>query len=203
MNLLPLIQQATTFRRVVSVAAATCEGAIDLDNFYGVGFPLMKWRDQGAAIHTLSLEEVANWAPDVSFCHDVPGVVRTGITRNAEGFKLKLMVAVSNLLSPLIAVPPDECGERHVFLATSARFRPRQGGTTLAGVSLVEPLEVACGSDGVTGSGVYSVDNKGECSPDRAIDILAKHRKDGTAKKVWERIAGDLEKFAGAKGAKY
>lgn len=201
LNLLPLLQNATSLRRVVSVGAATCEGPIDMDNFYGTGFPLMQWRDQTASIHTLSLEEAARRAPDVSFCHDVPGVVKTGISRDAEGFKLNLMLAISTLLSPFIAVPPDECGERHVFLATSAIFPPGKGGASAAGVSMGGKLSVVSGSDGNMGSGAYTVDNNGETAPPKAKQALAQFRKDGTAKKVWENIAGDFKRITGTEVA--
>lgn len=201
LNLLPLLQNATSCRRVVSVGAATCEGPIDMDNFYGTDFPLMRWRDQTASIHTLSLEEAGRRAPDVSFCHDVPGVVRSGITRNAEGFKIRLMIAISNLLSPLIAVPPDECGERHVFLATSAMFPPGQGGTAMAGVALDGKLAIVGGSNGQVGSGVYTVDNNGESAPPKAKQVLAQFREDGTAKKVWDNIAADFKRITGSETA--
>ncbi|KAH8886055.1 hypothetical protein GQ53DRAFT_769646 [Thozetella sp. PMI_491] len=174
LNLLPLLQKATTLRRVVSVLIATCEGPIDTENILGVDFPLRKWRDQVASEETLLLEEAARRAPDVSFIHTLPGVVRSGITRDAEGLGMGIVIRISRLLGPLIETPPAECGERHAFLATSAR-----------------------GSDGEMGSGTYTVDVKGESSPLKVERILATLRQDGTAQKVWDYIEGDFKRITG------
>ena len=197
LGLLPLVQRAASLRRVVSVGAATLEGAIDLANITGEGFPLHQWRDQGAAIHTLLLEHVARQAPDVSFVHDVPGVVRSKITRDAEGFGMRLLIAVTDVLGPLIRTPVEETGERHLFLATSALFPPAKDAAH-AGLSFEGRPEAARGTDGKLGSGVYSVDNKGESASPRVEEILATHRKDGTADKVWEIVSGDFKKILGS-----
>lgn len=197
LGLLPLLQRATSLRRVVSVGAATLEGAIDLANITGEGFPLHQWRDQGAAIHTLLLERITRQAPDVSFVHDVPGVVKSKITRDAEGFGMRLLIAVTGVLGPLIRTPIDEAGERHLFLATSALFPPEKDAAH-AGISFNGRPEAARGTDGKLGSGVYSVDNKGESASPRVEEILATHRKDGTAVKVWEIVSGDFKKILGS-----
>lgn len=47
-NPLTLLQKAETLRRVVNAEAGTCEDAVDVDNILGIGFPLLKWRNQVA-----------------------------------------------------------------------------------------------------------------------------------------------------------
>jgi len=160
----------------------------------------MKQRNQIASMTTLLMEQVASQAPDVSFLHDVPGIVASGIGREAQGLQLTIMLAISNFLGPLVQTPPTVCGETHVFLATSARYPPSQSGDA-AGVPLDGRVAVARGSDGKTGSGMYSVDNKGESSPPRVEELLATFREDGTAKKVWDYIAADLKRITGTEVA--
>lgn len=202
LNLLPLLQRATTLKRVVCVMAATCEGPIDLDNLGGIGFPLRQRRDQFASAQTLLLEKIqenfADVAADIGFVHDVPGVVQSGITRDAEGFGMKVLIGVTKLLGPLIRTPIDECAEMHLFFSTSARFASSKGGAASDGVSLQNGLEVARGSVGKTSSGVYTISNKGEPSPPRVDEVLSGLRSDGTSKKLWDIILAESKKVTGS-----
>lgn len=197
LNLLPLLQKADSLRRVVSVLTATLEGPIDTNNIPGQGFPLIKWRDQVSSVETLLLEEAARRAPEVSFIHTVPGIVKGGITRDAKGLRTAILITISNLLGPLIQTPPDECGERHIFLATSAMYAPGQSGNAVVGVPLDNKLVVARGSNGNIGSGMYTVDNKGESSSLKVERLLAEFRENGTADKVWDYVAADFKKITG------
>ncbi|KAI0805559.1 putative short-chain dehydrogenases/reductase [Xylaria sp. FL0064] len=200
LNLLPHIQRAPSLRRIVSVGAATCEGAIDLSNIPGKGFPLHQWRDQIAAIGTLTLEEARRrYTPDVAFVHTVPGVVESGIMRDLKPtLRLSIIIGISRLLAPFINVPPAESGERHVFAATSAAFAPGQDAAGHAGVSLDGlPLEICRGTDGKAGSGVYSLSPKDDPAPPKVEELLRRYREDGTAGKVWDHIAADFKKITG------
>ncbi|XXH02618.1 hypothetical protein Hte_008997 [Hypoxylon texense] len=197
LNLLPLLQRARSLRRVVSVQAATCEGAVDLANIPGRGFPLARWRNQVASVQTLLLGEAARRAPAVGFVHTLPGIVRSGISRDARGLKMSLLVGIFSILQPLVETPPAECGERHVFYATSAMYAARQDSATGAGVALASTLSTARGTDGNKGSGMYSVGVKGESVSRQVEELLAQFRKDGTAEKVWDYIMGDFKRITG------
>lgn len=182
----------------MSVGAATCEGAIDLDNIWGVGLPLLVWRNQIASIQTLLLEKMAKQAPEVSFVHTVPGVVKSGISREAQGFVLNIQLAISKLLAPWIATSPDEAGERHTFAATSARYPPAQDSARSAGVSPSSgTITTARGTNGQIGGGVYSINNKDETALPKVEELLAKFREDGTAEKVWDHLAADFKRATG------
>lgn len=198
LNLLPLLQNATSLRRVVSVQAATCEGHIDLNNITGQGFPLSKWRDQLASVQSLLLEEASRRAPNVSFVHTMPGIVRSGISRDAQGLKMSILFGIFSIIQPLVETPPTECGERHVFYATSAMYAARQDTT---GVALENPLSTARGTDGNQGSGTYSIDVKGESASRKTEEVLSQFRKDGTAEKVWDYLMGDFKKITGTEVA--
>ncbi|CAK7234282.1 hypothetical protein SBRCBS47491_008895 [Sporothrix bragantina] len=200
LNLMPLLQRATSLRRVVTVMAATLEGPIDLDNLAGIGFPLRQRRDQFASAQTLLLEKIQEKIPGadgVGYVHDVPGVVQSGITRDAEGFGMKVLIAVTGLLGPLIRTPIDECAEMHLFYATSARYASSDGNENTNGVSLQDGIEVARGTIGKTGSGVYSINTRGEPGPPRVDEVLANLRGDGTANKLWDTIMAESKKVTG------
>ncbi|KAF2793239.1 putative short-chain dehydrogenases/reductase [Melanomma pulvis-pyrius CBS 109.77] len=202
LNLLPLLQKAQSLRRVVCVLAGSYEGHIDTNNIPALGVPMLEVRNQMSSIQTLLLEEAARRAPDVSFVHNVPGIVKGGILREAEpSFRLSVMLAITGLLAPLIQTSPDECAERHVFLATSAKYAPRQGGAAIAGVAVDNDLAVARGSDGRIGSGVYTINTKGESSPVKIEKLLEGFRNDGTARKVWEYVSTDFVKITGTEVA--
>ncbi|KAF2965220.1 hypothetical protein GQX73_g8356 [Xylaria multiplex] len=201
-NLLPLLQRADSLRRVVSVGAATCEGAIDLNNIPGRGFSLMKWRDQVASVATLMLEEAQRRAPDVAFVHTVPGVVESGIMRDVQPtLRLSIIIGISRLLAPLINVPPTECGERHIFVATSAAFAPGDGmghaGVPLDGI----PPVASRGTNGRTGSGMYSLSQKNDPATPKTEEVLRRLREDGTAQKVWDSIVADFKRITGSEVA--
>ena len=195
-GLLPLVQKATGLRRVVSVGAGTYEGPIDFDNFNCIGFPLLKQRDQVASIQTLFMEEMRRQAPGVSFIHTVPGVVKTGITREATGLGMSIIIGISNLLSPFIATSSYETGERHVFAATNAIYSPDPKTSPLQGVQS-GGLEVARGTNGKNCSGMYTVNHKGETSMAKA-QLLEQFRKDGTAHKVWDVMDKDVKRITGS-----
>ncbi|KAF2008008.1 hypothetical protein P154DRAFT_584488 [Amniculicola lignicola CBS 123094] len=177
LNLLPLLQRAEDLRRV--------------------------WRNQSASVATILLEETARRAPNVSFVHTVPGVVKSGIQRDldAEGFGMRLKIGIANLLMPLIQTLPVECGEGHVFFATSASYPSSHDGSKAAGVPLERNREVARGSNGKNGSGVYSMNNRNESASLRVEGLLAGFREDGTATKVWAHFAADIERVTGAEVA--
>lgn len=113
---------------------------------------------------------------------------------------LSILIAVSRFLAPLINTPPAECGERHVFAATSAAFAPAKG--QYAGVPLDGmPLTVARGTDGRTGGGVYSLSQKLDPAGPKVEQVLRQLRKDGSAEKVWNYISGDFKRITGSEVA--
>ncbi|KAI0418463.1 putative short-chain dehydrogenases/reductase [Xylaria grammica] len=197
-NLLPHLQRASSLRRVVSVGAATCEGAIDISNIPGRGLALHQWRDQLASISTLTLEEARRRAPGVAFVHTVPGVVKSGIMRDVQPtLRLSIIIGLARLLAPFINVPPAESGERHVFAATSAVFTPGQGAGH-AGVPVDgTPLAQCRGVDGKTGSGLYSISPKNDPAPPKVEELLRRFREDDTARKVWDYVTSDLVRITG------
>ncbi|THW80621.1 hypothetical protein D6D18_09126, partial [Aureobasidium pullulans] len=107
-NLLPLIKNATSLRRVISVFIATLEGEIQMDDFQGWHMKLMANRDHAASITTLSLESHHRDYRKVSFVHNFPGVIKSGITRGTSGVVLTALKAVVRIFGSLFYMPAEE-----------------------------------------------------------------------------------------------
>jgi ABC-type sugar transport system substrate-binding protein len=163
-NLLPLLQQATALRRIASVFAAGKEGPIHVTDIQAWKVPMLSQRGHASSLVTSTLEALAKKAPDVSFIHGFSGPVKSGIVRGAKGAAMFLIKVVFMVIGPLIFIPNEESGERHLFLATSARYPAGMGGDAAPGVPLAGGVAVARGTSGEAGNGVYSVDWGGEIS---------------------------------------
>ncbi|KAL8393666.1 hypothetical protein RB595_003414 [Gaeumannomyces hyphopodioides] len=199
-NLLPQIRAASHLRRVVTAFAGTKEGAVDVNDLFGRKVSLVKARGHVTSMMTLTLEQLARSAPEVSFVHDYPGPVRSNIARDF-GAGMRLLTAVGMAFLTPFLVPTDESGERHVFLSTSAAFPahgPADGSAPGAdGVAIAAGQAVAGGTDGEVGSGVYTVDERCESGSPAVRRTLARLREDGTAEAVWAHTVGEFERITG------
>ncbi|KND87342.1 Retinol dehydrogenase 14 [Tolypocladium ophioglossoides CBS 100239] len=200
-NLLPLLQNATDLRRVVTVFAGTKEGTIHANDFQGRNGSMLSLRGHFSSMMTFALEAVAKNAPNVSFIHVYPGFVKTNYGNDLEGPMFTVLRAVFDavfpVIGPLIATPVNETGERQLFFATSARF-PEGGESAAAGVPGPKGVTVARGTNGKSGSGVYSITNDGETAPHKVEQLLGKLRKGGTAQKVWLQVEEEFVRITGA-----
>ncbi|KAI1853012.1 hypothetical protein JX265_012768 [Neoarthrinium moseri] len=200
-NLLPLLQNATDLRRVVTVFTATKEGNIDTNDFQARHIPMMAQRGHLSSLTTLSLEAVAKSAPTVSFVHCFPGFVKTNYGRDVPGVGAAIFRGVLWVLflfmGPFLVTPLGEVGERQLFLATSARFPGRGESGTVLGIPLSKDVAVARGTDGKSGSGVYSIDSDAESAPPKVEQRLENLRKDGIAQKVWAQVQEQFVRITG------
>jgi hypothetical protein len=194
-NLLTLLQHAPSLRRVVCVGGGGNEGPLDLTDFPALRVPKSVLRGHLITLITLGLEAVSRTAPDVSFVHDYPGTVNTTLFRRMKGLVGVLMRAYVWLLGPWICVPVEECGERHVYLSTSARYPPLKAGS--AAVTLGDGLAVAFGTNGEVGSGVYSVGWDCESASNAVRELLAGLRQNGIVDVVWRRTESEFKRITG------
>ncbi|PQE14209.1 short-chain dehydrogenase reductase SDR protein [Rutstroemia sp. NJR-2017a BVV2] len=185
-NLLPLLEQATSLRRVVTVGGGSKEGLLDATDFPALHVPREKLRGHLTTLITLGLEAVAKTAPGVSFVHDYPGTVPTALYRNIGG---PPTAAIDTFVSI------EESGQRHLFLATSAMF-PTQSGQE-AGVELPGRLEIATGTTGEIGSSVYSVGSDCESASPAAMELLAELRRVGMVEEVWRHTDSEFRRVTG------
>ncbi|RAH59670.1 short-chain dehydrogenases/reductase [Aspergillus piperis CBS 112811] len=192
-NLLPLLQQATSLRRVVTVGAAGSEGPIDTTDFEGRKLSAPLFRGHITSLTTVAFEKLAEKAPTVSFINTHPRAVQTGITREVDNVRMWIVWLALLLFGRWICIPAIESEERHLFVATSAKYPARDGDD---GVPLSEGVAVARGIDGMLRGGVYSVTSDGESS-DNAIKVLKDLREMGIGEIVWRYTESQFKRITG------
>ncbi|ORY11133.1 hypothetical protein BCR34DRAFT_484631 [Clohesyomyces aquaticus] len=203
-NLLPLLvaaSKSSTLARVVNVAGGTKEGQIFTDDLPGLKRPLYRIRGHIISMTTLAMETLSEQAPGVAFVHDYPGTVMTPLVDGVPGWVgicLRLVAFIlGGLLARWVCVPIEECGERHVFLGTSAKYPPKQGAAV--GVPTLGDVKATNGVDGAKNSGMYSV--AWDCEDrEKVVEILDGLRKKGTKELVWDHVNGEFERIKAGKG---
>lgn len=205
-NLLPQLKQAKSLRRVVTVAAGGKEGAVATTDWQANKIGTLSFRPHATSMITLTLLAIARQAPSVSFIHAYPGFVNTGMSRELTGIIPAISKVVFAPLMAMLRIPIDEAGERQLYLATSARFPPRDllqatGTGTSQGSDEMIPLgkgvHTAVGADGSPGGGVYSVDYEAEGTSEKVQGVLKGLDKDGTAEKVWKHVQEEFVRITG------
>lgn len=198
-NLGPLLERAPTFRRVVSMLAGTKEGHVFLDDIPARNVGFLSTRSHMTAIMTLWLELSASKWPSVSFIHNFPGAVESNLLRRESvGPVIATVAWLFSSAFRLFGMSHDECGERHAYLCSSAKFpagAPVEGDTN--GVAL-DGLGVATGTDGKTGSGTYSITEYAEGTPAATLTVLDGLRKQGSIDKIREYVEGDFIRITGS-----
>jgi hypothetical protein len=197
-NLLPLIKKAPSLRRIVTVGGGTLEGPIDPTDFPALRVPLLKIRGHLTTLITLGLEAIAETAPEVSFVHDYPGTVNTPLMTHAKGLHGVLVRTYVGLFGRWVCVPIEESGERHLYLATSSRYRPANGNES--GIQLGDGVEVAMGTTGEVGSGVYSVGWDCESASPAVRELLTGLREKGMVDEIRRHTQGEYKRITAKDG---
>lgn len=186
-NLLPLIREAPA-GRVVSVLSGGSEGQLwaddlELKNHYGVS----NVAGATGAMNTLFMEELAKKPENskVSFVHLLPGFVGdTNIWNKTEhlNFMMRFLLGkvVTPVVSAFIGMSSEQCGERVLYAATEKSFG--RGPTD----------EMAAGSDGARGTGMYLVhsDSQAVSGP----TILGKMRAEAMGEKVYDHTEAEFKR---------
>ncbi|KAG2182731.1 hypothetical protein INT44_005711 [Umbelopsis vinacea] len=197
-NLLPLLRQASGLRRVVTVFAAGKEGIIDTTDYQGRHFSLLTARGHASSMNTLSLEAIAKMAPEVSFVHDYPGAVKTNLMRIKNRILNFVAEGIMAIVGPFIFISNEECGDRHVYFATSARYGPLgQSEEVASGVPLSDGALPARGTNGEIGSGIYSLHWDGESSGPKIVELLGKLRSEGNVEQLWKHTEDEFKRITG------
>jgi hypothetical protein len=197
-NLLPLLQRASTLRRVVTVAAGGLEGPLDPTDIPARHVALTAIRGHLSTLIDLGLEAIAETAPEVSFVHDYPGIVNTPLFDHMEGIFGLVMRTSIYLIGRWICVPVKESGERHLYLATSAKFPPTTGGSGRGfSIPLGDGIDVAQGTTGVVGSGVYAVQWDCESGARASQKLLARFRDNGVVEEIWRHTESEFKRITG------
>lgn len=197
-NLLPLLQNATSLRRVISVFTAGKEGPLDTSDIQGWNVPMRLLTSHASSLTTVAFEALGKKAPDVSFVHAFPGAVKTNYARKGQGamaYTIRQLFRVMMMFMSVVPIP--ECGERFTFIMTSAKYPARTPAEGTSGLALMDGVEVATGTDGKAGSGVYSVDQNGESYGVKMEEVMAILRKEGALEKVWNDLEGEWKRITG------
>lgn len=160
--------------------------------------PFTAVRGHTVSLITLTMAHFAHKAPTVSFVHDYPGFVKTNIGREMTGVMKVVASVMMKVLGPFVNVPPEEVGERHLFYATSGRYPAlSQIEGDGDGVALRDGVVVAKGIDGEVGSGVYTVDNRGEEGGSAVVQTLNELRRVGAMEEVRKDVAKEFIRITG------
>lgn len=197
LGLLPLLraESPSHLRTVVTSFAGGKEGKVFTHDIQGYNIPIRKARGHLSSIVTLSMEGLAKQAPEVSFIHAFPGHVKGNLIRGGEG----LAIALAGIFFKATArfttiVGEEECGDMHLFLATSERYPPAVGDEK---VRIGEGGEVAVGTNGRVGSGVYSVNQ--DCESADIASTMRGLREEGADIAVWADVESHFKRIDGTK----
>jgi hypothetical protein len=197
-NLKPLLENATSLRRVVFVAVGGKEGKVYLSDMQGWNVPIWSARRHIASLITLGLEMVHKEMPSVSLIHDFPPASGTSSLDGVKGTVPTIARTVFRVIGPLVFNPLEEVGEKHLFLATSAKYPPKNtNGNKAEGVPLLADDHVARGTKGESASGVYSVLSNGESAGSRVDKVLAELRASKTDDKAWSDTLDQYKRICG------
>ncbi|KAI1316788.1 hypothetical protein F5Y16DRAFT_406787 [Xylariaceae sp. FL0255] len=182
-NLLPLIQASQSLKRIVYVGGGGYEGKLDTNDFQGLNVEMADLRPHLTALVTLGLQTVAKQASDVSIVHNYPGTVPTRF----------LDAVPEEMLEHLTIMPLHECGERQVYLATSATYPAATKSDANKGVQAESGANVIIGVDGKPGSGLYSVGSDCESASSEVRAHLAEMRQQGLIDQVWQHTQAEFQ----------
>ena len=126
--------------------------------------------------------------------------MNTALFGRVQGVLGVLLRAYVFVLGRWICVPIEESGERHLYIATSARFPPASaagsnGSSGGAGVELGDGVDVARGTSGQVGSGVYSVGWDGTSASPTVQKLLASYRDKGMVREIWQHAESEFQRI--------
>ena len=128
--------------------------------------------------------------------HGFPGAVNTSLFGRIDGILGVVLRAYIYFLGRWICVPIEESGERHLYLATSARFPPASAGSDGgSGVPEGDGIDVAQGTTGEVGSGVYSVQWDGASASPTVHKLLAGYRDKGMVEEIWQHTESEFKRI--------
>lgn len=113
-----------------------------------------------------------------------------------EGLLGVLMRLYSLIAGYWVSVPIEECGERHLYLATSARYPAasvENGGGS--GVPLGDGVEVARGTTAEVGNGMYSVGWDGTSASPAVEKLLAEYQDKWLVEEIQRHAEGEFDRI--------
>ncbi|KAK9351200.1 hypothetical protein V1505DRAFT_390814 [Lipomyces doorenjongii] len=109
--------------------------------------------------------------------------------RNAEGFRIAIIIAISKVLEPLDPDSVSRIWQAALVRCHNAMFPAREEVATYGSVPLEGKLALAHGIDGLA---------KEKVASPTVEKLLAKYKSNGTADKVWNYVMSDFKRIEGA-----
>lgn len=158
-------------------------------------FSLKNAANHAIVMTDFAFEEASKLHPTTSFIHSNPGMVKTGFMRETGALTRLAGNVAMTLLTPF-GVEINESGERHLFAATSAIYRPREPKNAAGGIEKPESRSgLQQGMDGTLGSGAYPIGWNGEFKANEKV--LNALREQGAGKTIWQHT---MEVFRSVRG---
>ncbi|QKX53122.1 uncharacterized protein TRUGW13939_00196 [Talaromyces rugulosus] len=193
MRLLPLLLKSNLPPRVVSVYAAGMEAKLfpeDLSLRDLKHFSYSQARSHMVYMHTLFMEALAEQnASKVGLVHIFPGLVLGPAFSSPElpaWFRFMWRFVFVPLFGRFVTVPTEESGARMLSLA-SPRYAPQAA----TDGDIKKSEELATGTNGTPGSGVYALDS--QCESSIKTKAYEKFNKDEMRKKVYDHTISAFE----------
>lgn len=179
-NLMPQLTRATNNKsstsgisRVITVLGAGHETKIDVDDLdLKQKYSLNSCDVHATTMSSLMVGEFASRYPSTTFIHTYPGIVKSGISREAGPIVGRFVRAVMFLGRPWM-VGEQESGERHLYVATSDVF---PSSSMARGQSRVDSVEST--------RGAYLVNWDGSEVGNRRL--LDEYHTSGVGRQVWD-----------------
>ena len=182
---LTVAAKAGRLSRQVSVLGANHEGKLNVDDLsLKTGFTMSTCAAHAITMNSLMTSQLAALYTGTTFIHLAPGAVKTN-AMSGIGMPKIIEKALLFAFTPIF-VPIKESGERNLFAATSAIFKPR--GENSEGAAI--------GADGGKGGGAYLVNWNDETVLGNH-KILTPYREQGVGQKVYDHTMEVFEKVCG------
>jgi hypothetical protein len=148
---------------------------------------------------SLAVDKLSQEAPEVSWIHDHPGLVESGLWQGIQGLSGIMIRAVFSVLGRFVYTTPEACGERQMFMATSARFPPASSSEEAEKGFLPDDTKVGVvmSINGREGGGSYTVTDGGDAVAAKALNLLSGYIQDGTQDAVWKHTLETFKSITG------
>lgn len=119
------MKKAPILRRCVFVFGSGLEGKVVTDDLDGRNLSLLRNRDLMSSMTTLALDKLSQEGPEISWIHDFPGFVESGIWDGMEGAYGSVFRSIMSVLGRFWYMKPENCGQRQLFMATKCQVMTR------------------------------------------------------------------------------
>ena len=108
-NIIPYMKKARILRRCVFVFGSGLEGKVVTDDLEGRSLSLLRNRGLMSSMTTLVLDKLSQEGLEISWIHNIPGFVESGIWDGMEGAFGRVFRSIMSVLGRFWYIKPEEC----------------------------------------------------------------------------------------------